>query len=125
MNADLNDRLAAWTLAERTGDAAALTRLLDPDFAAVGPFGFVLTRDEWTARFSGGLHYTAFDFTPDRTTRYAGDTAVVVGTQTQTGTHQSRPIDGAFRLTLVFTNGPAWRLFGAHLSLRTPPGTAR
>lgn len=123
MNANLDDRLAAWTLAERSGDEGALTDLLHPDFLGVGPFGFVLTREEWVQRFSGGLHYTAFDFTPDPPTRYAaGGTAVIVGTQTQTGTHQRRPLDGAFRVTLVFTDEPVWRLFGAHLSLGNPPG---
>jgi ketosteroid isomerase-like protein len=123
MNADLDDRLATWTRAERSGDAGALADLLHPDFVGVGPFGFVLTREEWVQRVSGGLRFTAFDCTPDRPTRYAGDTAVIVGTQRQTGTHQSRPIDGAFRVTLLFTHEPVWRLFGAHLSLRNPPGT--
>jgi hypothetical protein len=124
MNAGLDDRLAAWILAERSGDGATLTDLIHPDFLGVGPFGFILTHDEWTQRFAAGLHYTAFEFTPDRPTRYDGNAAVMVGTQTQAGTYQGRPIDGAFRVTLMFTDEPAWRLLAAHLSLRNPPGAA-
>lgn len=122
MSSDLEDRLAAWTLAERRGDAGTLTDLLHPDFVGVGPFGFLLTRQQWAQRFSDGLHYTAFDVTPDQPIRHAGDTAVIIATQNQAGTHQGRPIDGAFRITLVFIDDPVWRLFGAHLSLRNPPG---
>ncbi|HEY3713205.1 MAG TPA: nuclear transport factor 2 family protein [Jatrophihabitantaceae bacterium] len=122
MTGDFDERLAAWTRAERSGDSGALMELLHCDFLGVGPFGFVLTREEWAQRFSGGLHYTAFDFAPDRPIRYAGTAAILVGTQTQTGTHQSRPINGAFRVTLVFTGEPGWRLLGVHLSLRNPPG---
>lgn len=121
MNADLDARLAAWTAAELSGDASQLVELLHPDFIGVGPFGFILTRDEWAGRFSGGLRYTAFAFTPDQPIRYAGAAAVVVGTQAQTGTHAGRPVDSDFRVTLVFTDEPLWRLLTAHLSLRHPP----
>ena len=114
----------AWAAAERTGDLAALAGLLHPDFVAVGPFGFVLDREQWMARYaSGDLRNASFSFAPDVPTRTVGEVAIVVGTQQQEGTHQGRPIDGAFRVTLVLCGGPAWRVVGAHLSLRHPPTT--
>jgi ketosteroid isomerase-like protein len=113
--------LTAWATAEREGDAAALGALLHEDFRGVGPFGFVLDREQWQRRFTEGLRYSAFAFTPDLEVREVAGTAYVIGTQEQSGTHQGRPIDGAFRVTLVLAGGPAWRLVGAHLSLRTPP----
>ena len=118
------DQVAAWARAELDGDSDTLAGLLHPDFLGVGPFGFLLDREQWLRRFSEGLDYTAFEFTPDTDVRFIGDAAFVVGTQTQQGSHQGRPIDGAFRVTLVLT-GPDCLLAAAHLSLRTPPGPPR
>lgn len=70
------------------------------------------------------LYYTAFAFTTDTGVRVIGDASFVVGTQTQQGSHQGRPVDGAFRVTLVLT-GPDCLLAAVHLSLRTPPGPPR
>jgi Domain of unknown function (DUF4440) len=123
VNADLDDRLAAWTAAELSENAGRLTDLPHPDFIGVGPSGFILTRNEWAGRFSAGLHYTAFAFTPDQPTRYAGDTAVIVGTQAQTGSHAGRRVNNHFRVTLGLTDEPLWRLLNTHLSLRHPPQT--
>lgn len=117
----LADRLTAWSQAELHGDVPALEALLHPDFLAVGPYGFLLDREQWLWRFAGGLNYIALTFVPDTDTRFVGGNAFVVGTQTQQGTHQGRPVDGAFRVTLVFTGEPDWRILAAHLSLRTPP----
>jgi ketosteroid isomerase-like protein len=112
--------LTAWAAAELDGDAAALSGLLHENFRGVGPFGFVLDREQWVRRFTEGLHYSAFAFTPDLEVREVAGTAYVIGTQEQSGTHQGRPIDGAFRVTLALTGGPEWRLVSTHLSLRTP-----
>jgi hypothetical protein len=118
----LDEPLTAWVRAELDGDARTLGSLLHPDFVAVGPFGFLLDREQWLQRFTGGLNYTAFAFTADTDIRYIGGNAFVIGTQTQQGSHLGRIIDGAFRVTLVFTGDPEWRVAAAHLSLRTPPG---
>ncbi|WP_052440846.1 nuclear transport factor 2 family protein [Streptacidiphilus anmyonensis] len=122
--ATVTDWLTAWAAAEREGDADALDALLHEDFRGVGPFGFVLDREQWLRRFADGLHYSAFAFAPDLEVREVAGTALVIGTQEQAGTYQGRPTDGAFRATLVLTGGPAWRLAGIHLSLRTPPTPA-
>ncbi len=50
------------------------------------------------------------------------DTALVVGTQRQTGTHQGE-VTGAYRGTLVLVRDPGWLVVGLHLSLPTPPGS--
>lgn len=117
----LEDRLTDWAAAELSGDAGRLEALLHPDFLAVGPYGFLLDRRQWTRRFADGLRYTAFALTPDAPTRYVGGSAVVVGTQRQEGTHQGRTVDGAFRVTLVLTDAPEWRVAAVHLSLRDLP----
>jgi hypothetical protein len=121
---NLADQVTAWTRAELRGDVDALDLLLHPDFLGVGPFGFLLSREQWLQRFAGGLHYTELEFTADTDTRVIGDSAFVVGTQTQRGHHVGQPIDGAFRVTLVLA-GPSRLLAAAHFSLRTPPGAPR
>jgi hypothetical protein len=118
---NLNDRIATWVRAELAGDTTALDDLLHPLFRGVGPFGFVLDRRQWLARFDEGLRYTAFEFTVDGDTWSIDRALFVVGTQTQQGAHQGRAVDGAFRVSLVFT-GENCLLTAAHLSLRTPPG---
>jgi hypothetical protein len=118
----LDEQLAAWAHAELNGDADALGRLLHPEFVAVGPVGFLLDREQWLQRFTDGLSYSAFAFAPDIDTRYVGGNAFVIGTQTQQGSYVGRSIDAAFRVTLAFTGDPEWRMVGAHISLRTPPG---
>ncbi|MGW5434312.1 nuclear transport factor 2 family protein [Streptomyces sp. NPDC004059] len=119
--ATVTEQLTTWAHAERTGDASALESVLHPDFLAVGPYGFLLDREQWLQRFSGGLQYTAFEFTPDTDVRYIGGSALVIGTQTHQGTHAQQAVDGSFRVTLVFTGDPQWQLAAVHLSLRTPP----
>src|SRR6478735_2284647 len=116
----LLDQIGAWTRAELNADTQALAALLHPDFIGIGPYGFVLDRDQWLDRFTGGLAYTAFAFDLDLPVRELGETAVAVGTQRQAGTHRGRPIDGEFRVTHIFT-GDEHRLLGLHLSLRAPP----
>ncbi|WP_051939189.1 nuclear transport factor 2 family protein [Phaeacidiphilus oryzae] len=129
----IENLLTDWSRAELAGDGKALAELLHEEFLAVGPFGFLLDRGQWAGRFENGLEYGEFGFVPDGAVRRFGDTALVVGTQTQRGSHQGRPIDGSFRVTLVIAGagdgGPAEpavpgtppRLAGVHLSLRTPP----
>ena len=118
----LDDQVTTWARAELSGDAHTLGALLHPEFLSVGPFGFLLDREQWIQRFADGLKYTAFEFAPDTDTRHVGGSALVIGTQTHQGSHRGRSVDGAFRVTLVFTGDPEWRLVAAHMSLRTPPG---
>ena len=54
---DIDHALAAWTAAERDGDAAALDTLLTDEFTAVGPLGFILPKQAWLARHRPGVGY--------------------------------------------------------------------
>ena len=103
--AELQQVLDRWVAAELAGDAAALDAVLHPQFLFAGPFGYLLDREQWLARFTAGDQYhtvfTSFDFTVDIPVRVIRDTALVVGTQEQTGTHQEEPVDGQFRSTVV------------------------
>ena len=99
------------------GDADFLSRNLTDDFVGVGPFGFMLTKDQWVNRYaSGDLHYDAFSLDEARVRVY-GDTAVVVGRQSQAGNHQGRPLPPGGRATLIWVQEDGrWLLAGWHLS---------
>jgi uncharacterized protein (TIGR02246 family) len=106
-----------WADAELRGDAQALDTLLADDFVGVGPRGFVLTRDQWLARYrSGDLHNTSFQLRDPQVREY-GEAAVVVGTQEQQTTHQGRDTSAELRATLVAVcPNDRWVLAGVHLS---------
>ena len=121
---ELNTFGRTWANAELRGDVNALNDLLADDFSGVGPLGFLLTKEQWLARFSSGdLKYESFVW--DQTdSRLYGDAAVVVGRQTQSGTHQGNPIQAQFRVTqtLIQQSG-RWQLAALQLSPITPlPG---
>jgi len=123
--AELRQVLDRWVGAELAGDTAALGTVLHPQFLFAGPFGYLLDRAQWLARFTAGDRYhtvfTSFDFAVDIPVRIIGDTALVVGTQEQTGTHQGELVDGQFRSAVVLIRDPSWLIAGVHLSLRRPP----
>jgi ketosteroid isomerase-like protein len=110
-----------WADAERAMDAAALDPLLDPDFMAVGPLGFVLSRAQWLERYRSGLHNTAFSW-QDVHLRDLGDTAITIGVQDQQTTYQGNDASGRFRISHVFVRrGDQWRIAHIQLSGPLPP----
>ena len=111
-----------WADAELRGDTELLDQLLAEDFSAVGPLGFLLTKDQWLARYSSGdLKHESFVWDETRGRSY-GDAAVVTGRQTMRGTHQGNPIQGQFRVTqtLIRQSG-GWQIAALQLSPITPP----
>jgi ketosteroid isomerase-like protein len=111
-----------WADAELRGDTDFLSRNLTDDFVGVGPFGFMLTRDQWVNRYaSGDLHYDAFTLDESRVRVY-DDAAIVVGRQLQAGNHQGHPLPPGGRATLIWVRqGGRWLLAGWHLSpIATP-----
>lgn len=109
--------LDEWQQAELAGDSAAIGERLSGDFLGVGPLGFMLPRQAWLQRFDHGLHYDEFELTESQVRRY-GDTAVVVGQQTQAGSFGGNPLPfPVVRTSLLLerTSG-SWKLAGAHMS---------
>ncbi len=106
-----------WARAELRGDAATLDQMATEDFLLVGPFGFVLTKEQWLQRYqSGDLANQAFDWSDVRV-RIHGAAAVLIGTQTQDSTYRGQPSAGRFRVTQVWLNEERnWRLLSIHLS---------
>ena len=127
------DLIQRWAAAEATNDAATLEGLLDGGFAGVGPFGFILTRDQWLARFTNGLVNRSFTVS-DLQVRDYGTTAVGIGVLAQETSWQGSDNSGRFRVTLVAVRADggqadggqadeAWRLAHVHIGpLQAPPG---
>ena len=119
------DLVQRWAAAEETNDAGAVEKLLDGEFAGVGPFGFILTRDQWLARFANGLVNRSFTVT-DLQVRDYGTAAVGIGVLVQETSWQGTDNSGRFRVTLVAVRaGEGWRLAHVHIGpLQAPPGRA-
>jgi ketosteroid isomerase-like protein len=119
-----------WAAAELRGDTASLERLLADDFVAVGPRGFMLTKEQWLSRHeSGSLTYESFEW-DEVEVRTRKDAAVMIGREAARGRYQDGDfryeIQDAFRATLVFVEEQErWLLFGLHLSpiAGPPPGS--
>jgi ketosteroid isomerase-like protein len=110
--------LDEWTAAERRNDAAALAGLLENGYLGVGPRGFVLTKEDWLQRYkSGDLHNDTFNF-DEAKVRFYGDTAIVIGRQTQKTKYQGQEVPGGeFRTTLVLVKSQnRWQLASLQLS---------
>jgi ketosteroid isomerase-like protein len=111
-------RLAdAWAATERGGDTEVMEGLLADDFVGVGPRGFMLTKEQWLARYRSGDLKTASLTWDETQVRVYGQAAVVTGRQTSQGTYKGQPTGGQFRTTLVFVMPDGrWQLAGLHLS---------
>jgi hypothetical protein len=105
------------TGAERASSPELLQGVLAADFVLVGPRGFVLTREHWLRQFrNGSMTYTSFEIR-DPQIRIYGTSAIVVGTQVQSGSYQGNDASGQFRLTLVIVQeDDRWVVAGMHLS---------
>jgi hypothetical protein len=113
---EIDDFVTRWCEAERFGDAEALAAVLHDDFRGIGPFGFVLTKDQWLDRYrQGDLVNDAFTWQEAEVREY-GDTAVVVGVQVQTTAYQGRDSSGRFRGALVTVGSGGERLI-VHVQL--------
>jgi len=97
---EVQEFLSRWSAVELAGDSAALDSLLTDDFMAVGPLGFMLSKQDWTDRFANGLAHLAYELQDVRTRTY-GDVTVGIGLLRQEGTHQGNPIPAAARATFI------------------------
>lgn len=111
-----------WARAERAGDVDTLAALADDGFRLVGPFGFVLDKQQWLDRYRTGAFHTQTLNWDEVSVADHGDVAIAIGKQTQEATYQGHPSNGAFRVSHVFARRPdGWRLLGMHLSQAAPP----
>ena len=117
------DLVRRWAAAEQENDAGRLDGLLAGEFAGVGPFGFILTRDQWLARFGNGLANRSFTVT-NLQVRDFGTAAVGIGVLAQETSWQGHDNSGRFRVTLVAVRaGEGWLLAHVHIGpLQAPPG---
>jgi ketosteroid isomerase-like protein len=110
-----------WAAAELGGDTITLGRMLAQDFVAVGPRGFVLTREQWLSRHdSGSLTYRAFQW-DEVEVRVHHAAAVMVGRQAASADYKDgevrHEIQDQFRATLVFVEEQGrWLLLSLQLS---------
>ena len=121
--ADQIDELGArWVAAEITGDTDTLETIVTDDFRLVGPFGFVLDKDQWLDRYRSGDFSTTELTWHDVEIRDYGDTAVTIGTQTQQAAYKGSPSTGDFRISHVFIRREQrWKIAAIQLSLTAPP----
>jgi hypothetical protein len=120
-----DDVLSGWIDAEARGDAAVLDVLLDDEFRGDGPYGFVLTKQQWLDRYrTGDLANDAFAWERTRV-RVHDDAAVAMGIQTQTARYQGLDCSGRFLGTLVAVRrGGRWSIVNVQLSPATDPPDA-
>jgi ketosteroid isomerase-like protein len=119
------DLVQRWAAAEQENDVGRLDGLLAGEFAGVGPFGFILTRDQWLARFTNGLVNRSFTVADPQVRDY-GTAAVAIGVLAQGTSWQGNDNSGRFRVTLVAVRaGEGWLLAHVHIGpLQGPPGGA-
>ena len=106
-----------WATAELRGDITFLKRNLADDFIGVGPYGFLLTKDEWLERHeSRKLRYDSFRLDEVRVRLY-GQGAVMIARQMTKGKYEDNDLPGSLRATLFFAQQEGrWLLAGIHMS---------
>ncbi len=106
-----------WATAELRGDDAYLERNLTDDFVGVGPYGYLLTKDQWLERHeSRKLRYESFRLDDVRTRLY-GEAAAMIARQITRGKYEDNDLPGSLRATLFFAwREGRWLLAGIHMS---------
>jgi ketosteroid isomerase-like protein len=110
-----------WAGAEQRGDADFLAQTLADDFLGVGPRGFILTKEQWLARYrSGDIRNESFRL-DEMTVRSYGEAAIVVGRQVQQTQYRGQDVSGQFRATLVLVQQAGrWLIAGWQASSPLP-----
>src|SRR3712207_4773654 len=88
----LEKSLRDWATAELSGDTTLLERNLTDDFIGVGPYGYLLTKDEWLERHeSRKLRYESFRLDEVRVRLY-GEAAGVIARQMTKGRYEENDL---------------------------------
>jgi ketosteroid isomerase-like protein len=123
----IRDLGSRWVDAELAADVETLDAIATDDFHLVGPFGFVLDKQQWLDRYRSGDFTTSALSWHDVDVRDYGDSVVTIGTQSQEAAYQGAPSNGDFRITHVFVrDGDHWTIAGMQLSPTNfvPPAAA-
>ena len=122
MTSDVTTAAQTWAKAERDNDPSTLDQLLTSDFAAIGPRGFQVDREQWLQRFRSGSYLnTRLDWQDLQISDY-GETAIVRGVQTSEGSYEGQKVGGQFRGTQVYVRQDgAWKLAAMQLSEMAAP----
>lgn len=106
-----------WATAELRGDTTFLESNLTGDFVGVGPYGFLLAKDEWLERHeSRKLRYESFRLDEVRV-RFYGEVAVIIAHQITKGKYKDNSLPENLRATLFFAQQDGrWLLAGIHMS---------
>ncbi|MBV8952202.1 MAG: nuclear transport factor 2 family protein [Actinobacteria bacterium] len=119
---------ATWVGAELAADVDTLDALATDDFHLVGPFGFVLDKQQWLDRYRSGDFATTALTWHDVDARDYGDTVITIGTQSQEAAYKEAPSNGDYRITHVFVRrGGRWKIASMQLSptsFAPPPAPA-
>ena len=125
----IRDLASRWVAAELAADTDALDTLTADDFQLVGPFGFVLDKQQWLDRYRSGDFATTSLSWDDVELREYGNSVITIGTQSQHAAHKGSPSNGDFRITHVFVRDhDRWMIGGMQLSPTTlgpPPDASR
>jgi ketosteroid isomerase-like protein len=106
-----------WATVEQRGDTTFLERNLADDSVGVGPYGFLLTKDEWLERHeSRKLRYESFRL-DEVWVRFYGEAAVMIARQIMKGKYEDNDLPGSLRATLFFAQQEGrWLLARIHMS---------
>ena len=106
-----------WATAELRGDTAFLGHNLAENFVGVGPYGFLLTKDEWLEwHESWKLRYESFRLDEVRVRLY-GEVTVMIARQMTKGKYEDNDLPDSLRATLFFAQQEGrWLLAGIHMS---------
>jgi hypothetical protein len=115
---DVLELVEQWAAAEESNDPTRIDALLAPDFVGVGAAGFVLTREQWLGRFTGGLRNRTFVVEEPQMHAHGADAAVVVGVDAQETSFGDRDVSGRFRCTLTAVRTDLWRVAAVHIGAR-------
>ena len=109
---------AKWNKAISDRDAATAATIIGEDFRYITPTGRVLDRDA-VLKATADPDYKIAPFkTEEVEVRIHGDTAVVTGRFTQTGSYKGQLSTVRMRYTDVYVKlGEVWRAISAHSSL--------
>ena len=102
------------------GDAAALDRMTSDDYTFIGIHGELRAKPEIVKGFaSGAFKYDARQMS-DLKVRVYGDTAIVTGRASQTGTENQKDYSGAYRFTRVYVRRHGvWRTVAFQTTLES------